>query len=247
MFDIHSHILPSVDDGAADINVSLKLLQMMRSQGITEVVATPHFYAMNQEIGEFERRVSEAYLELMKETRGMELPRVSIGSEVFYFNGIGRSEGIRELTLCGSQFILLELPNCKFDSDILRDITDMYDRLGLVTVLAHLERYSSERGYNKVLDLIDNETVFAQINASSLFSKHLKRPAMKLIKSGLASFLASDAHSVENRPPMIKQALEFISRHFDEKTAQRFVRRGDILRDRIFTVPTEKADTVADK
>ena len=240
MFDIHSHILPGVDDGAADTDISLKLLQMMQKQGVTDVVATPHFYAMHQEIGEFERKVSGAYLELMKKTQGMNLPRVSIGSEVFYFNGIGRSEGIKELTLCGSQFILLELPNCKLDSDILRDIADMYDRLGLITILAHLERYSAERGYNKVLEMIDNETVFAQINASSLFSKHLKRPAMKLIKQGYASFLASDAHSPDGRPPMMKQAIEFISQHFDVQTAQRFIRRGDILRDRIFTVPGQK-------
>ena len=68
MFDIHSHILPGVDDGAADADVSLKLLQMMQKQGVTDVVATPHFYAMHQEIGEFERKVSGAYLELMKKT-----------------------------------------------------------------------------------------------------------------------------------------------------------------------------------
>lgn len=240
MLDIHSHILPGVDDGAADVSVSLELLREMKRQGITEVIATPHFYAMKQGIDDFELSVARAYGELKKEIEGKDLPRVSIGSEVFYFNGIGRSEGIKALTLCGSKFILLELPNCRLDNGILRDIKDMYDRLGLITILAHLERYAEEWGYNKTLRLIDHETVFAQVNASSFFNPRLKKAATRLVKRGIASFLGTDAHSPNGRPPMMKQAVEYISGHIGKFEAQSFIRRGDILRDRIFEVPGEK-------
>lgn len=240
MIDIHSHILPGVDDGAAELSVSLGILTEMKKQGITEVIATPHFYAMNESIEEFEIKTAKAYQSLKKAVAKKELPRISIGSEIFYFNGIGRSEGIRELSLCGSKHILLELPNCPMDEGIIRDIKDMYDRLGLITVLAHLERYSKERGFKNILKLIDNETVFAQVNASSLFEPKLKRAAMKLIKNGYASFLATDSHSLSGRPPMMKQALELISNKMGSGYAKALIRSGEVLRDRIFVVPGEQ-------
>lgn len=237
MLDIHAHILPGVDDGAADVSASLKLLRMMKTQGITEVIATPHFYAMEQSIEDFEDQVAHAYSQLAAAAAGGELPRVSLGSEVFYFRGIGRSRGIRALTLCRSQYILLELPNCRLDSDILQDVIDLNDRLGLVPILAHLERYAAERGFRDLLRLIDHETVFAQVNASSLLHPRLKRPAMKLIKRGIASFLATDTHSPDGRPPMMEQALKLIGETCGERTARAFVRHSENLRDEIFVCP----------
>lgn len=244
MFDIHSHILPGVDDGAADITASLELLEEMKRQGITEVIATPHFYAMKESIEDFELKTAKAYRKLSLAVRGKELPRVSIGSEVFYFNGIGRSSGIKELSLCGSKFILLELSNCPFDDDILNDIKELYTRLGLITILAHLERFSKEKGYRKILKLVNNETVFAQVNASSFFEPQLKKAAIKLVKSGAASFLGTDAHSISGRPPMMKQAIEFISENIGERFAYNIIRKSEILKNRIFIVPGEKTANI---
>lgn len=237
MLDIHSHILPGVDDGAADVAAAVSLLEIMKQQGITDVIATPHFYAMDNNIDEFEHNVAKAYSDLYAATVGKDLPNVSIGCEVFYFTGIGRSTGIRELTLCRSNHILLELPNCRFDKEILRDITDITDRLGLTVILAHLERYASEKGFKDLLKLVDNESVLVQINASSLFNPYLKKATLKLINSGYASFLATDTHSENQRPPMMSEALEEIKKQFGARVAQMFVDNSRMLYDEIFRLP----------
>jgi len=240
MLDIHSHILPGVDDGAEDVASAIELLEAMKQQGITDVIATPHFYAMDNNIDEFRHNVASAYSELYNAALSKELPNVSIGCEVFYFNGIGRSRGIRELTLCRSNHILLELPNCRLDKEILRDVTDLSDRLGLTVILAHLERYAGEKGFKDWLRLIDNESLFVQINASSLFNPYLKKAANKLIKNGYVSFLATDTHSLSNRPPMMSEAIEEIKKQFGVRTAQMLINNSDILRDEIFKLPVSK-------
>ena len=87
--DIHSHILPSVDDGASNIEESVELLNMMKSQGITDVIATPHFDASVNNIDDFKVAVSSSLLALNEEIKDMNLPNVYLGSEVYYFRGIG--------------------------------------------------------------------------------------------------------------------------------------------------------------
>ena len=59
--DVHSHILPNVDDGAKDMETSVKLLEMLKEQGVTDVIATPHFYPIEDSIEEFVEIVDTAY------------------------------------------------------------------------------------------------------------------------------------------------------------------------------------------
>ena len=61
MLDIHSHILPAVDDGAEDLDEALKILEMMQKDGITDVIATPHFYADSDNLNDFKTRTEKAY------------------------------------------------------------------------------------------------------------------------------------------------------------------------------------------
>ena len=77
LLDIHSHILPAVDDGAKNVDDTLSLLEMMRSQGITHVIATPHFYPNDDTIEEFKTRVAHAVSILNK--RHTTVPDIIIG------------------------------------------------------------------------------------------------------------------------------------------------------------------------
>lgn len=237
MLDIHSHILPGVDDGAQDVETSVALLHMMKEQGITHVIATPHFDAMHQNIDEFEYMIADAFKRLSDATAGLELPQVSIGSEVFYFSGIGKSSGIRDLTLCRSDYLLIELPICRITPDILRDISDLNNRIGLIPIIAHIERYSGERGFKSLLELIASGEAYAQINAASLFDSPYKKITHKLIKRGYISFIATDTHSVIGRPPKLREALQEIELSLGKSFSDMFVRNSERLCREIFRVP----------
>lgn len=242
MLDIHAHILPAVDDGARDLETALQLLEMMWEQGITHVVATPHFDALSQSIEEFEYSVAKAYSELRKATDGKELPEVSLGSEVFYFSGIGKSSGISDLTLCRSDYLLLELPSCKITPDMVKDISNLRERLGIIPIIAHIERYACERGFKSLLALVERGEVYAQINAASVIDSPFKKMALKLIKKGYISFIATDTHSVLTRPPRMSQALEEIEKRFGKRTRDRFISNSQRLCKEIFRVPRGRND-----
>ena len=86
-FDIHSHILPGIDDGAKDITESAELINFMKKEGITEVIATPHFYPNEMSLGDFLEHRNNAYETLCSNLDG-DIPRIYIGCEILYFKSI---------------------------------------------------------------------------------------------------------------------------------------------------------------
>ena len=227
IIDIHSHILPAVDDGASNTEVAVKLLEIMKSQGITDVVATPHFIASEHNMEEFLNRTGAAMKELSAAVYGRDLPNIYFGSEIYYFRGIGKSSGISRLSLNGSEYILLELPNSEISQSVLDDINGIYSNLGLTPIIAHIERYTKEFGFKKLLKLLDSEICYAQVNASSILYPPFRRAAKKLFKMGYVSFIATDSHSLRNRPPLMDQALKALESDFGKETKDRIIRNLD--------------------
>ncbi len=231
MLDIHSHILPDVDDGAKDIETSIKLLEMMAAQGITDVIATPHFDARYDDIGFFKQKTADALRDLRLYINDPQLPNIYMGSEVYYFKGMGKTQGLYDLTLSGSRYILVELPSSSIDSSVLRDISDIYDNLGLVPIIAHIERYFERSHFRELSRLITNGSALSQINAQAVLSREQGKICKKLIKHGLVTFVASDAHSLERRPPMLEPALAFIADTFGERYRETFIKNSQRLRE----------------
>ncbi len=232
--DIHAHILPAVDDGASDIQTSIQLLEMLKSQGVTDVIATPHFYPDSDNAEDFVELVKTAYKELFSEISQLDLPRVFLGCELRYFGGIGKSSAIKQFVISGTNYLLLELPyGAPITKIVLQDIIDIGERQGLVPILAHIERYNKVPGYKKLLKLIDEGYAIAHINASAVVAKETTRLCEKLIKGRFVSFIASDTHSPEHRPPQIDKALSVISDRLGQSEADRLIIKSNRLLEEI--------------
>lgn len=232
--DIHSHILPAVDDGANDIETAIELLEISKKQGVTHIIATPHFYPDTDSAADFAEQIDKAYKSLNNAVWGKELPKVYLGCELHYFSGIGRSKSLRQFAIRGTNYILLELQyGADITNAVLQDITDIYEHSGLMPILAHIERYSKLKGYKKLLKLIAEGGALAQINAESVTSKSYGKSVEKLIKSGVVSFLASDTHSLHARPPLIEDALTHITEHLGKSAATRLIIKSNKLLDEI--------------
>lgn len=226
---MHSHILPGVDDGAENMAESLALLEMMHEQGITHVAATPHFYATQDNLELHLQRVSAAFNSLKAEAAERGLPKLCLGSEVLYYRGIGHSESINSLCINSSPYLLLELSDNCIGSGLFEDLTDLRSDMGITPIIAHIERYFKFPKYRKLLSYISENGIPAQINASSLFSPMLYPITVKLIKKNLVSFMGTDTHSVSERPPMLKSALEVVSEKIGPKYAGGFIRNSQKL------------------
>ena len=218
-----------MDDGAKDIDEALRILEMMKNDGITDVIATPHFYADSEILNDYKFQIEKAYNTLCSAAADKDLPKIILGSEVLYYRYIGKSEAIDSLCINGSRYLLLELTdNCITDS-LFGDIIDLKNNLGIVPIIAHIERYYKASSYKKLLKFIKKENILTQINASSFFLPHYRRVAVMLIKKGYANFLGTDSHSTDKRPPKMKDAINYISNKLGSEYANTLIHNSQML------------------
>ncbi len=213
--DIHSHILCGIDDGAENLDESLELLAQEVNQDVSHVFCTPHFYADFHSIDEHLDESKMAYDKLKYAIKSGGYSEVLLGHEVRYSPGMSNWTGLEKCTLEGTHYLLLELPFMyPVPQEALSEIPKLARDIGYTVVLAHIERCCHDPNYKKILKLIDGVDILAQINADSLFVDELKKPTEKLLKQNLVHFVASDAHSVTNRPVRLKNALNDIKLRF---------------------------------
>lgn len=227
MIDIHSHVLPFVDDGSNDNEKSLELLKTLVEQGVSKVICTPHYkrdiYELSTSL--IKKRFNE-FCALVKER---EIPiELYLGSEILCEQGV--YDLIREnkvLSLNGSKYVLLE-----FDYFNYADIVDYaynIKTMGYIPVIAHIERYS----YLSAKRLIELREMGAliQVNSSSITGesgKEFMKKAFATIKAGFVDFIASDAHVGRN--VSIQKAYKIIKRKFGTSVAEDlFINNAEIF------------------
>lgn len=232
--DIHSHILPGIDDGAKNTKEALLMLESLRTQGVTAVVLTPHFDASFDNIEQFTELRDRSYKKLLRSLEDKPHPQIFLGAEVLYFPGMGKSEDIHRLCIEGTNYILIEFGNVAFNQTVCEDLINIVEEQGLVPIIAHFERYFLLKKYKNLLGFVASGMGIGQINASSLFTKGGdKRWAKKLIKKDIASLIGSDAHSVDTRPPEIKKALDFIGKTFGTEKRDTFITNSEYVLNRL--------------
>lgn len=230
--DIHSHILPEIDDGAKNVAESVELLEMLKEQGVTDVVLTPHFYPHLMDANEFFESREESFSKLKSAVSGKNLPRLHIGCEFYYFDRMGTIGDIKSFTLGNSPYILLELNMAAFDAITIQTIENIC-RMGYIPVFAHIERYLGCRGIRKILKLVKDGKCLAQINAAAVLGG-MRKKIFKLIKGDYIYILGSDTHSVNSRPPFMAEALECIAQNCGEEYSKRLMANSDRLCSKIF-------------
>ena len=229
MTDLHSHILPGVDDGAQNIRISLELLRRQYADGVTQIALTPHFHFGEQTTLDFLRKRTAAARQLAPAFRAAKLPqRIRMGAEVFYSSQLAEAD-LRPLCLAGTNLLLIEFHPSYFPAEapnVLYQLT----RLGIVPLIAHVERYLFVRENPNVLcDLIESG-VYTQMNATSLTLHKKHRPLLvRMIRSGLVHVLSTDTHSPEKRPPMLGEAFELVAAECGAETVRRMKKTADAL------------------
>ena len=229
MTDLHCHILPQIDDGAKDIQTSLKLLEMEKKDGINNVALTSHFYC---EYTVLEKFLSDRNLafEKLKGNLGelKDCFSFKLGCEVFFSPRLFHME-IQKLCLEDTKVLLLELPttHCpQFFNEFLLDVQEK----GIIPVIAHVERYLYVINNPDILFHWIEAGAFMQINANALFkNKNQTNRIVKFIKWGLVHVIASDAHSLEKRPPKMQQAFSILEKALGSKTVNLLQQNADML------------------
>ena len=222
MIDFHTHILPGVDDGSQSVEESLTLLQMEAEQGITRVVATPHFYPGRDDPERFLRRREKAEKALRQAMAGRgDLPQISIGAEVYYFSGISDSELISELTIDQKRCILIEMPNVSWTDSMYRELEGLYAKRDLLPVIAHVDRYLSFGSNARMLERLAELPLLVQANANFFLKWATSRKALHMLQDGRIHLLGSDCHDCSDRKPNLGAAWEVIRKRLGEHALNR--------------------------
>lgn len=208
MIDFHSHILPGVDDGSHDVEESLKLLDASAEQAVDIILATPHFYAQMTSPEKFFKRRNEAAKNLSNFVRPYH-PEIVLGAEVYYFEGIHRSDAIKDFRIGDTSLLLLEMPFSRWTDHIIREVLSLNSEKDITVVLAHIERYFKYQKKGLVDELI-KQGILIQSNAEFLISRKTRKRALKMLLSGQIHFIGSDCHNNSSRPQNIGRAFDII-------------------------------------
>ena len=196
--DMHSHLIPGIDDGAPDMQTVLALLEQMSRLGFRKVITTPHImsdlYKNNTEIiRKGEKEVKEA----IKKT-GLNLEFHAV-AEYLVDEGFAPLVQKREVMTFGDNYALIELPYYSPPKNLSELLFEM-QVAGYKVILAHPERYVYWHQTFSEYEKLKDREVFFQLNTISLsgyYSLTTKKVSEKLIDAGMIDFLGSDLHSFQ--------------------------------------------------
>lgn len=222
MIDIHSHILPNIDDGARDINETFDIINEAISAGFTDIFLTPHYMsgAYTTDKTEIETKINVLKKELSDSNININL---HCGAENYICQDLDcliRDNVVP--TLNNSRYILFELPmNSKviyLDNIIYKLIS-----MNLVPIIAHPERYTYvQDNPNMLIDLIQKGVLF-QSNFGSIIGEYGRAPQKtikKLLKNNMVHFLASDTHRHKMIYTKMDDVLKELKKLVDDETIE---------------------------
>jgi len=226
MTDIHCHLLPDVDDGAQDWDACLEMARVAAADGIKTIVATPHWPGDDEGSSRSERVLNlTAQVQERLEAEGIPL-RVLPGHELVILPGVaealesgealglGRSFAAEHPAAGATRYALLETPYQPLPF-FLRDLVFQVQSRAITPVIAHPERNPTIQMKPETLEEYVGIGCLIQVSAGSIlghFGTTVRRTAHQLLRRGWCHVIASDAHSPENRPPLLSGARDAAAR-----------------------------------
>lgn len=217
--DTHNHILPGVDDGAADVDVSVEMARVAQADGITTIIVTPHVVEGIFEGDDLDERVAALQNVLDRQAIAVRLVK---GAEIPMSLCLSGNLAMLKHLAIGGRYLLMESAETNFDQ-VTRAVYQV--RLsGFYPVLAHPERTAyAQKSLDQLEDLVNREEVYCQLTVASmegLFGPAAQKACTAMAKRGLVHLLASDAHSPGRRAPRLAASYGRLSRLAGDEAAR---------------------------
>lgn len=219
--DIHSHIVPAVDDGASNMNMSIEMLRMAYAQGTRDIICTSHSGS----------NIKKYYQNLNLLQKKMEMENIGInlypGCEVYCNAHILKDiiEGLNRKTIPtinGTRYVLVEFDPYESVSVIIDCVKELFKH-GYKPIIAHAERCLNLSTADKQISYLQKIGCLFQVNAYSLqdtTDMRIKTFARKLLKEKYITFIGSDSHRINHRTYMIKNGVDYVYKYCDVEYAK---------------------------
>ncbi len=210
MVDIHSHILPGIDDGSESLDESLAMLELAATSGTTDIVATPHANSSYVFDGEV---VADLIAELTAQVRGSIKIHSGCDLHLNFDNLANALESPRKYTVNGGRYLMVELPDMA-SLPVMRSVLDRLLAVRIVPIITHPERNGSLCANLPELEAWVHDGCLLQVTALSFtgrFGQTAQRVSETLMNSQMVHFVASDAHDCVDRSPNMSPAYQLVN------------------------------------
>jgi protein-tyrosine phosphatase len=221
LIDLHCHLLPGIDDGAANLEVSIEMARMAVADGVTAIACTPHIFpgVYNNSGPDIRLRIDRLQLEL--DAAAIEC-RLVCGSDAHIAPDlVAKLNSGEVLSLNDGRYVLVEPPHHVLPPNI-EGLFFALHSAGYIPILTHPERMSwADRDYGLLVRLVRSGT-WMQLTAGSLlggFGSQAKRRSERLLREGMVHIVASDAHDAVRRPPQMGEAYHALRELVGEEEA----------------------------
>lgn len=226
--DIHSHILPGVDDGAETMEETMAVLKEAKRQGISRMIVTPHYHPGRYQVTA--EQIHETLAEVQKEAARRQIDiKLYPGQECYYYSElVEQLDAGNALTLAGSRYVLVEFSvNCAY-SKLTSGLLELQQN-GYIPIVAHFERYECLWNDERLADL-KQRGILLQMNMDRLlkndhlFSKNIWKSRLL---DGIVDYLGSDCHGTHFRPLKLEKSMAWIEKNVSS-TMQRRILQSNI-------------------
>ena len=219
--DIHSHILPGVDDGAVNMEQALDMIEMAYQDGSAAMVLTPHHR------GPYRDRTPEqlrAVFDELRQQTAQRCPRMELylGSEAAWEWELPEQLCNEEvLTMGGTDYVLLEFRPSASRSRVINGVLEVLNS-GFVPIIAHVELCDCFYKDPALVSELIGYGAKVQLDADSIMGRHGRRVkgfCHRMLKHGQVHFVASDAHDCTERPPLLGECFRRVCKKYGQERA----------------------------
>ena len=223
MIDIHSHILPMIDDGANSVEMALEMLKMAYEDGTDSIILTPHF-ARSYGFDNPNIKIKELYEDLKYILHVERIPvDIYLGCEYLYTTKEVFYEELEEITsMNDTKYILIEFYFDVDGSTILEAVDTVLEN-GYIPILAHMERFDCVQENIEIAIKAKEKGAYLQVNKGSILGRYgqlVKDTSYDLLIKHAYTFVGSDAHHPNRRTPLMYDAYQIIKEHFGRTYAK---------------------------
>ena len=225
MTDLHTHILPGMDDGAQSVEVALEMLRMQKEQGVDTVALTPHYYGTEETIADFLARREKAWIELSEAAKGPEYPNMILGAEVAWMPEMTEMADLEKLCYQDTNILLVELPAALWTNAVFHQLYALENRRGIMPMIAHVDRYFGLQRRENIAKLLEMGYPI-QVSAETLFHMSVRRKALELLVH-YDGLLISDCHDTWDRKPNVGRAMKILEKKVGSRMAYEIIALTD--------------------
>lgn len=212
LIEIHSHILPNIDDGSRSIEMSLEMINRLKEQGCKRIVLTPHYYSDTISLDDFLDKRDKAFNALI-EALPPDSPELIPAAEVYISQYLFNNDSIDRLCIGNSKYVLIEHPfSASFGETDYDRLMNMYCDYGVKPVLAHIERYPALMNDPDIIQDYIDMGCLTQVNIDTFATapRSIKKRIIKYMNNGLIHLIGSDCHNLDSRPPEYEEGVKTI-------------------------------------